>query len=143
MFDKTILAILPEHLQKLFQNSIVNALFKTQAVIEQRVESKLISSDAYDMAKDEEYTVSDIIKNVGLSDVKSAADISNENELKNISEMVLDEIQKLLTIRKEIEEMNQMERMEDLISRNVFTLFNIELEKDLSSFIYLFSDKND
>jgi hypothetical protein len=134
MLTKTILLLVPENTQSLVQDAIIDTLFKTQILIYKRVESKLISSDAFDIAKDEEYTVSDIIKHVGLSGFKCHADVP-QSDKKSISEGVLIEMQKLLTMRKEIEDMNQMERMEDLISRNVYTLFNLELEKELNNIL--------
>lgn len=132
MLTKTVLSLVPENTQALIQNAIIDTLFKTQTLIDKRVESKLISSDAFDMAKDEEYTVSDIIKHVGLSSFKCATEVP-QSDKKSISESILTEVQKLLTMRKEIEDMNQMERMEDLISRNVYTLFHLELEKELNN----------
>lgn len=132
MLTKTVLSLLPKNTQPIVQDVIIDTLFKTQTLIDKRVESKLISSDAYDIAKDEEYTVSDIIKHVGLSGFKCHADVP-QSDKKIISEGILTEVQKLLTMRKEIENMNQMERMEDLISRNVYTLFHLELEKELNN----------
>lgn len=131
MLTKTVLSLVPENTQALIQDTIIDTLFKTQTLIDKRVESKLISSDAYDMAKDEEYTISDIINQVGLTGFKCASDVP-QSDKKSISEGILTEMQKLLTMRKEIEDMNQMERMEDLISRNVYMLFNLELEKELN-----------